>query len=280
MKLKAYAKINLFLEVSDYIFPLHQLHSLMAKINLYDEIEIILAQEFSLEIIGPYGKLIDSKNNLITKAFYSIEKEFSINNKFCVKLTKNIPVSAGLGGGSSNVATIILALNKIFKLDLSKEKLREIGFKIGSDVPFFLENNPTLVEGGGEKIKSSCFEFSKLNLLIINPNQELLTKDVFLNFKKNFLQKKEFQESKKQNIFQYLKDHKNDLELSAIQLMPEIKTILQIIEKQNDCILARMSGSGATCFGVFKSKESLQNAYNNLKKLWGNYFIIKSEIIN
>lgn len=279
MKLKSYAKINLFLEVYDYISPLHQLHSLMARINLYDKILILPAKEFSLEIIGPYAKLINSKNNIINKVFSLMINKFLINDKFHIILTKNIPVGAGLGGGSSNAATIILALNKIFKLNLSKEELSKIGFKIGSDVPFFLANKTAIVKEGGNKVNIISDDFSKLNLLIINPNQELSTIEVFSHFKKNFLHKKIINENKKQNIFTYLKNHQNDLELSATQLMPKIKQILQNIENQDGCILARMSGSGATCFGVFNNTQSLMEGYLNLKKLWSDYFIIKSKIL-
>jgi 4-diphosphocytidyl-2-C-methyl-D-erythritol kinase len=278
MRLKSYAKINLFLEVSDYISPLHQLHSLMAKIDLYDEIEILPSQQFSLEIFGPYNRAINPKDNLITKVFHLMKKEFSINNKFKVKLTKNIPIGAGLGGGSSNSATIILALNQIFELNLTKEKLREVAFKIGSDVPFFLESRASIVEGGGEKIRTISHNLPKLNLLLINPNKELLTKDVFLKFRKRFFQKKIFQESKKINIFEYLNDHKNDLELPAIELMPEILQITQDLKKQNGCILSRMSGSGATCFGIFNNNESLEKSYLNFSKKYNHYFIIKSII--
>ena len=277
MKLKSYAKINLFLEIYDYIDPFHQIQSLITKIDLCDNIEILPTENFCLEINGPYKALINPENNIIIKVFDLMQKEFLINNKFHIKLEKNIPVSAGLGGGSSNAAEIILFLNKKFNLNLNKDQLRKIAIKIGADVSFFFENKPVIIEGFGEKIIEIPEDPINLNILLVSPNKELSTKDVFQNFKKNFFKKKKYNQNIQLKVFGNIKNYQNALEKSAITLMPEIKNILQEISQQDGCILSRMSGSGAACFGIFKNDKYLENAYRYLNFELNNYFVIKTK---
>lgn len=133
------AKINLFLKVTGKRNDgYHELESLLAFLDLADVLEVKKNAEFELEIDGEFAEFLDQKNNLFTKIIDFFVAEFHIEKNLHIKITKNIPVGGGLGGGSSNAAYFMKALNEIFSLQLSKEKLQEISLNFGSDIAFFL----------------------------------------------------------------------------------------------------------------------------------------------
>ena len=125
MQQKSFAKINLFLEVTDYQTPFHILNSFMAFIDLFDEIKIVKSDAFNLQINGPYQNKLATENNIITKTIDLMRQKFNIADQFSIALTKNIPVSAGIGGGSSNAATVILMINQICNLKLNQSQLKK-----------------------------------------------------------------------------------------------------------------------------------------------------------
>src|SRR5690606_5243527 len=152
---KSFAKLNLYLEVTGINQQgYHLLDSLMSLINLYDIIKIEESSKLELAIDGAYSKHLKANinENIIIKAVNLLAKNYNLNPKFKISLTKNIPVSAGLCGGSSNAATIILMFNQIYNLNLPIERLTEIGLQLGCDVPFFLHQKTALISGIGEKI--------------------------------------------------------------------------------------------------------------------------------
>ena len=182
--LKAYAKINLFLHVlKKRKNGFHNLESLICFLNLYDEIKIIKDNKFSIEITGPFKSLLNNKENIIKKTVFGLSNLIGIKPNFKIFLNKQIPVSAGLGGGSADSAAIIRGINRN---KLKKQELYEFAKTIGSDVPVCLYNKHAFFKGYGE-ILSKAPKLPKFSIILINPMIELSTKKVFLEYEKNFL---------------------------------------------------------------------------------------------
>jgi 4-diphosphocytidyl-2-C-methyl-D-erythritol kinase len=186
-KKKSYAKINLFLKIlnqrSDHF---HNLESLFSLIDLYDEIEVSKSSKLTLEFSGEFANLIDVNNNLFLTIINYFQQKFSISNNLSIKIKKNIPIGAGLGGGSSNACQFMKILNEIYQLNLNKEQLKEISLNFGSDIAFFFEEKSQIVLGRGEL----NFEFANIEnlpIIVIYPNFNLSTKLVFNHYKKNLL---------------------------------------------------------------------------------------------
>ena len=281
-KINCPAKINLFLNITNKRADgFHELQSLITKIDLFDELSVEKSTKFSLEIQGEFAEFIDIKNNLFTKILDYFVKNFHIDSNLKITLQKNIPVGAGLGGGSSNGAYFIKILNEIFALNLSKNDMQKISLNFGSDIAFFFENQPCLMSGRGEfltEISQFKNEFKKLKILLINPKIHLSTKEIFQDFAQkkinNFhqnLPKEFFLEKSLQEI---LHKFNNDLEEPAISKAPIISEILQNLQKFSP-ICAKMSGSGSSCFAIFNNEKNLQETYEFFIENYPNFFIKK-----
>lgn len=265
--LKAKAKINLFFQITGKRPDgYHLIESLVVFAeDIYDAIQIIPSNSNETSVIGGAfaGSLIDEKNNLIDKAL----DYFSEDKKYHCYLTKNIPIGAGLGGGSSDAAVVA----KFLQSHISNEQL----LKIGADLPVCYHAEPVFCSGIGEIIKPIS-NFPKLHMLLVNPNKTLLTKDVFINNKSRYREAiKAIPESFNDiNILlEFIKPLENDLTSSAIQLMPEISEILTLLTQQKGCVLSRMSGSGPTCFALFENKELAISAMGYISKQKPHYWV-------
>jgi 4-diphosphocytidyl-2-C-methyl-D-erythritol kinase len=269
------AKINLYLHITGKRPDgYHSLQSLMVPVGISDKIEVAASYKLELEISGEFAKNSGNLNdNIVIKAAHSLSPDKGAK----IILEKNIPVGAGLGGGSSDAAAALLLLNDFWGLHYSKEKLAQIALGLGTDVPFFINNKPAFVSGIGEIIADSP-SLPHLHILLINPGKPLSTPAVFKHKPIAFSPK---MPAVSNDIFashdafiSFLKTTRNDLEKNAIELMPEIANVLAEIGKQEGCLLARMSGSGATCFGVFDGEESIKNAAANLKIAQPHFVLI------
>ena len=280
-KIKCPAKINLFLHITNKRPDgFHELQSLIAKIDLYDELSVEKSTKFSLEIRGEFAEFIDIKNNLFTKILDYFVKNFRIDPNLKITLQKNIPVGAGLGGGSSNGAYFIKILNEIFALKLSKNDMQKISLNFGSDIAFFFENEACLMSGRGEFLTEISYfknDFENLKILLINPKIHLSTKEIFQDFAQKKYQfspkisEKFFIEKSLQEILQ---NFNNDLEEPAISKAPIISEILQNLRKFSP-ICAKMSGSGSSCFAIFDNEKNLQETYDFFIKNYPNFFVKK-----
>jgi 4-diphosphocytidyl-2-C-methyl-D-erythritol kinase len=300
---KSLAKVNLFLHVEEAGSneKYHNLTSLMAFVDLSDKITISNnGYRFKLSVSN--GKKnraeqglfdIDGDKNILFKVVEYFAKEFKINTNISIKLEKNIPIAAGLGGGSGNAATLILMINKIAKLKLDKKELKKIAFIFGCDVPFFMEEKASLVSSRGEKIIKNI-DFLPQDILLINPNIPLSTAEVFKEFDLHtnsiHCQEKQFIETEliskylknlnitAEELFLVAKDIGNNLEKPAKQLLPVINNIiadLNIFKPE----VAMMSGSGSSCFGIFSNKENLDMAEEYFNKKYPSFFIAKTKIL-
>jgi 4-diphosphocytidyl-2-C-methyl-D-erythritol kinase len=288
LKLNAPAKVNLFLKITAIRDDgYHELYSLFVFLDLADQLEISKSDHFHLSFDGEFAANLanDLKDNILTKTIDLFHQQFGISRNLAIKLTKNIPIGSGLGGGSSDCASLMKALNQIYNLKLSKKQLQEISLKLGSDIAFFLQDQACLIAGRGE-IMLKSYDFEPMPVLIINPRISISTKEVYQRFDQQFRgntnDKVIFDHNVKNflsnDIFNLIKDIDNDLLNPASMIAAEIKEILSAITRQNGCQLANMSGSGASCFGVFLKDKDLDLAYNDLTMVFPSYFIIKSKI--
>ena len=269
-ELKAKAKINLFFQINNKREDgYHLIESLIVFADdIYDHITISQANEHSTIVVsGEFSEsLRGEKNNLINKALEAFSGDFS----YQCQLIKDIPIGAGLGGGSSDAAVVAKFVN-IQQTDINKQLTA-----IGADLPICYLQSPAFCSGIGEVIEP-VINMPKLYLLLVNPNKTLLTKNVFKNNKQINTQKitnKTLDFSNDYNkIIEFLAELKNDLTEAAVALMPEIKDILDLLNSQDGCEISRMSGSGPTCFGVFKSLNQVKNAQSNILNFLPNHWV-------
>ena len=274
------AKLNLYLEVNNKRKDgFHNLESLMTFCEVGDVIRIERSKALELKIIGPFGKFLDHNENIILKVVKGLEQLYERKFKVCVTLEKNLPISSGMGGGSSNAATVVRAIHNIFGINESRD-LDNFLISIGADVPFCYYGRTALIRGIGEKIEFVNHELCDYYVLLINPIKEVSTQKIFEKLKivKTKKAKKEIK-STKLNL-EFLKEKENHLQAVAIQELFEIKTILEFLKFETDSLYSRMTGSGATCFSIFASKESLKIAEKMFKLKFPSYWIMKTKLVN
>lgn len=271
--IKPRAKINLFFQITGKRDDgYHPMESLVVFANdVYDSIEIRESEDNSTSIEGGEFDhlLINEKNNLIDKAL----EAFTSKIKYHCKLTKNIPIGAGLGGGSSDAAMVAKYI--------SKENITQELLEIGADLPICYCDASAFCGGIGE-IVEPVKNFPKAHLVLVNPNKALLTKDVFKNNTRintpSIKNKPIDFESDIKKLIEFIAPLSNDLTESAIALMPEIKDILELIQSQDGCAISRMSGSGPTCFGIFRTKQLAIKAKEFMNTLYPNYWVRYSSV--
>lgn len=272
MLLKAHAKVNLFLLVTGVRGDFHTISSFVAfATDIYDELSIEESKDGN-SVIFLNSSSIDKLDNTIVKAL-SYLSDYT-DKFFTVKIKKNIPTAAGMGGGSADAAAILRYLGKLLNID--NEALYEIALKIGADVPVCLYGSACLVHGIGEKITQSNLEFS-FPAVFINPSRKLLTSDVFSLYKK----RNKCFSSDITNLDEYqLIELDNDLMEYAAELAPEIRLILNTLDESEGCISAKLCGSGPTCFGIFRDLDRAMLALDTIKSSNNNWLIQFSYIGN
>lgn len=266
---KARAKINLNLEILDKREDgYHNIESVFQKINLYDEICIKKVNTNRCDIQTNIEEL-NNKENIIYKAYLALKEKFSQITGVSVKINKKIPMQAGLAGGSTDCASFILAMNKLFNLNLSKNEIEEIGKKLGADVVPCLYNKAVKAEGIGDIITDINTNF-KYYLLVINPNFSCNTKEMYQRLDE---QKKLLSLYKSEKIILALENNNLDLLCDNIyNVFEDVVTNRNNIQNiKNELIIngakaSAMSGSGSSVFGIFENKEKAKLAYKTLKK--------------
>ena len=253
-KEQARAKINLTLHVgrvikdpSDPYYGYHPLDSLVVFADIGDELEIFDAEKTTLSIGGPFGMGLTAEgDNLILRALKAANA-----NPQSVTLEKHLPVSAGIGGGSANAAAIL----RMCDID-------DVGMAVslGADVPVCLRSETAHMTGIGEDV-TLIPDMGQLHALLVNPRVAVSTGAIF----KAFDASTDIRETPRPmrangDLLSRALDGRNDLEPIAMAQAPVIGDVLRMLASQNGCQLARMSGSGATCFGVFESSRALRKA--------------------
>lgn len=273
------AKVNLFLKVLNKRNDgYHNIQSLLVKTDLKDVLEVEKSSNFQIEIHGEFSNYVNINDNIFISIFSFFKKEFNLDKQLKIRLQKNIPVGAGLGGGSADGAEFIKTINKIFNLNLCKKELQKISLQFGSDLPFFFEEKPAIISMKGEEIIAYDKNFD-LDVLIIKPSNNLATKEVFENFKNNFSSPISIEEILSKSVIDISKEINNDLTKSAIAIVPEISQILNELKYFN-CLVAKMSGSGSSCFAIFDNLSQMNECEIFFKQKYQNYFIRKTKIHN
>jgi len=259
------AKINLFLRVlRKRADGYHDIVSLMQKITLYDEL-IFSPRPKGIVLNCPGSDLPTSEDNLVFRAAQSIFAYANYPSGVEIKLTKKIPLAAGLGGGSSDAATTLIALNKICSLNLKKNELIKLGAKIGADVPFFIFGNNALASGIGDKLKA-LQDLPKINLILIKPRFELSTKMVYENLNLRLTRgKNNYSIPRFLKMGDIIRELHNDLESVSLEMHPELADLKKRLLRHG-ALGALMSGSGPTVFGIFRDGKEAKKILEIIKK--------------
>ena len=263
LHLKSPAKINLRLEIlrkreDGY----HELRTVFQKINLYDRLHFRLKKERGISIKVDRAGLPTGEKNLAYQAAQSVMKKSGYRDGVEIKIEKRIPLGAGLGGGSSNAATTLMALNQLLRRGLSDRELMTLGLTIGADVPFFLLGGSAIGTGIGEKLKK--IELPALWYILIYPGFEVSTRWAYQNFvltKTRFHFKFQKLFNTPENISKILL---NDLEEVVSSEYPQIGLMKNILFSCG-ALGVLMTGSGPTVFGMFPTNEEAAKAYRKVK---------------
>jgi len=265
LKILSPAKVNLHLRVlrkreDNY----HDLATLMQKISLYDELEFCPSDR-GIHLQCPGTSLPQNEDNIVFRAAKKLLSHAGCSSGVTITLHKKIPVAAGLGGGSSNAAMTLLALNELFHLKFSNEELRKIGATLGADVPFFLFHGPAWAFGIGDRLEAAP-DIPSLWFVLVNPGFEVSTKAIYEGLNLG-LTKETFHYSIPR--FLTMADMAaglcNDLESVTLKIHPSLREIKDLL-CSNGAEGALMSGSGPTLFGIFESEEKAKEAETVLGK--------------
>jgi 4-diphosphocytidyl-2-C-methyl-D-erythritol kinase len=253
------AKLNLFLHVGEKrLDHYHALESLVVFAEAGDRLEFSPSSELSLKIAGPFRAQVPrDDHNLVLRAARALAERTGTKDGAEIALEKNLPVAAGLGGGSADAAAVLRALNVLWHLERPESELLEIAAGLGSDVPACLLSRPCWMEGRGEQVTKTP-PLPQLAAVLVNPGVAVPTADVFaaLNARTGTGQMRPPPASVQSlwDVVAYLDDAANDLEAPACRLHPVIDEVLDALSAEPGCVVAQMSGSGATCFGLFDGR--------------------------
>ncbi len=272
------AKINLFLKIINKRDDgYHNLISGVQKISLFDILKIKVIKDGRKNIdINFSNNSIDIFNNTIYSAILLFKEKYNFDESLKIFVKKYIPPEAGLGGGSSNAATVIHFLNYLHNYPLNINELFQIGKKIGADVPLFISKfNTILMKGIGEQIEKFDFNIANHLILIIKPPFSISTKWAYKNLNLELTNKFKSINRAPSQISEFF----NDLENVVLLKYPEIKNIKNILFRFG-AEFSLMSGSGSAVFGLFKDRLQALNVVNYLKKDFKNYrtYLVKALI--
>lgn len=265
------AKINLALHITRRREDgYHDLESLIVFADLADELEASPAKADSLTIVGPFAKgLGNGETNLVSRAIAAFRARWpgAVTTPLALTLHKNLPVAAGIGGGSADAAAALRLMAGLSTTQIPLPELANIAAKLGADVPACLLSRPLIARGVGE-ILAPLPEFPQLHIVLVNPMVPLATADVFRRLRShdNYpLPALPDPLTRPAQLGIWLAETRNDLEPPAVKLVPVIGELVDHLRDAPGCILARMSGSGATVFGLFGSSAQAHQAASDLR---------------
>ncbi|MDU4727404.1 4-(cytidine 5'-diphospho)-2-C-methyl-D-erythritol kinase [Clostridium sp.] len=279
MREKAYAKVNITLDVvGKREDGYHLLKMIMQNIDIYDVITIEKI-ESGIEITCNKPYVPTDERNLAYKAAKLFKDTFNITSGVSINIKKNIPVAAGLAGGSTDCAAVLKIMNKLFQVNADNEKLMELGVKLGADVPYCINGGTALCEGIGE-ILTPLKPFKNHIIVLVKPPFGVSTKDVYKNFdlgrvKNHPETDKVITYMNENNLYEVAKNMKNLLENVTLKKHKVISSIKSEMESLG-AIKAMMSGSGPTVFAFFDDMMKAQRCYDEMKKKYNDTFITRT----
>lgn len=276
MKKKSYAKINLILDVIEKRQDgYHNIDGIMQMIDLYDEVEVKISDKF--EITSNSKDIPLDEKNLVYKVYKALKEKYKFNERFSILIEKNIPVSAGIAGGSTNSAVVIEMIDEILGLNMSLDDKKQIGKSVGADIPYLLVGKTARTRGIGDELEI-LDSLPTTDILIVNNSVEIATPYVYSNIVPSGNSDridKLINVYKNKNYDEFFKGLYNVMEKVSISYCPEIQNIKDKMYEFN-CIKSLMSGSGPTVFGIFNDDKDIKKAYDYFKKIYKNTFIVKT----
>lgn len=267
LDLKSPAKVNLRLEVlKKRDDGYHDLRMVMSRISLFDDITITLNNNDRITLNCDKRSVPLGKENIAWQAANLFKETTGLEKGIDIYIKKKIPMGGGLGGGSSNAATVLMGLNKLTGDSISRNNLLNMGLKLGADVPFFIFEGPALAEGIGEKL-SLITDLPKLWFVLVTPAIEISTGSVFNALNLLLTKNNENLNITRFNfsILKVVEILRNDLESVTLNKYPEVRKIKETLQ---DCGSAGvlMSGSGATVFSLYRSEEEAKKAFGRIRE--------------
>jgi 4-diphosphocytidyl-2-C-methyl-D-erythritol kinase len=261
----AYAKINLALHVrrrreDGY----HDIETLFAFAQHGDQLQASLSDRLDLTIDGPFGSgLSADDDNLVMQTAHRLRAHFSITDGASIRLTKNLPIASGIGGGSADAAAAARLLNRLWDIQASEQELADTLAPLGADIPACIFSRTSFGSGTGTALELRDDSMVPArHLLLVNPLQSVSTASIFKAW-----DGQDKGPVARRDIWQAALSGRNDLEPIAAAICPAITDILDVLERANPA-MARMSGSGATCFALFADADDLEAAKAHLDPLW------------
>ena len=274
------AKVNLTLRVlGRRADGYHAIESLVAFARFGDRLVLIPGRDLDLAVRGPTAREAgDRDDNLVLKAARAFAREAPGAKLGRFALIKRLPVAAGLGGGSSDAAAALRALARANRIPPDDRRLYRAARRTGADVPVCLGATARTMQGVGDRL-SRPIALPSLPAVLVNPGVALATRDVFAKLGRGRLRQTprsglaQKVPTDRAALFAYLEDQGNDLEPAAIALAPAVDRVLKALRKRPGCRLARMSGSGATCFGLFETRRGAAEAARALAKAHPRWWV-------
>jgi 4-diphosphocytidyl-2-C-methyl-D-erythritol kinase len=257
------AKLNLYLHVvARRPDGYHALDSLAVFLDIGDEIAVRPATKLALAVKGPFAAQTPAgPDNLALRAARALAAAAGVPAAAAITLTKNLPVAAGLGGGSADAAAALAALDRLWKTGIPEAALDRLALGLGADVPLCRRRRPQQIAGIGE-VLSDAPALPPFHVVLVNPGTPLATAAVFAALEPRFSAAAPFERppADVRDLARMLAARRNDLAVPARRLAPVLDEVLAALAARPDCLLARLSGSGATCFGIFAAQSAAKAA--------------------
>lgn len=281
-KLLAPAKINLFLHITGKREDgYHLLQSLMVFVDVGDEMEFSRHDSLFIDVDGPFaGDMPSPHDNLVYKAAQLLASDYKLSAQGRVTLNKKLPVASGIAGGSSDAATALMGFARLWGLPEELHRLQKLAQKLGADVPACLVRKPVWAEGIGEKM-TPLPEMPPLHFVLVNPMVATPTPEVFRRFRAKFSAPLQFS-GRRKTASEWIADlrlYRNDLLDAAQEVTPQIRDVLRALNETPNCHFARLSGSGATCFGLYDHAEAAMAAVNKLKQQYPRWWVSPATLL-
>lgn len=277
--IRAYGKINLTLDITGKRKDgYHLLEMIMQSVDIYDTVNVKKSESNKITIKCSEGDAPSDDSNVAYKAAELMISRFEKAKAVDIDIIKRIPAGAGMAGGSSDAAAVLFAMDRLFDLGLTEDELKDMGLKLGADVPFCLKGGTVFAKGIGEDL--TFLEFMPLDLIVIKPEDSVSTDRIYKNVDINKITKR----PDNKNAVKAIKDNDKELLISSMYNVLEPVTagfvpVISDIEKKLagfGAVSAMMTGSGSAVFGIFDDEDIMNNAYTELLKIYENVYMTKT----
>jgi 4-diphosphocytidyl-2-C-methyl-D-erythritol kinase len=274
----AYAKVNVALHVrARRDDGYHALESLFAFADHGDDVQGWATDDgaIDLTIDGPFGGTLDAgADNLVVRAARALQSFLGEQRGAAIRLTKNLPVASGIGGGSADAAATLRLLVRLWNVRIDPAELADLALDLGSDVPACVASVMQMVKGRGERLARHAVDgLEGLPMLLVNPGVGVSTAQVFAGW-----DRVDRGPLDADSLDALCADGRNDLEAPALAVAPVVGDVLAMLAAQDDVLLARMSGSGATCFALFRNKAAMAAAARAVAQAHGDWWTMETRI--